>query len=92
MHFKNSIAARRQAAKQRDFLTHFARSGNVLASAKHAGISRGIVYYWREHSPAFAARLTSAAEKAFPGTLAADTRRGESPRHSPHRARERRPL
>ena len=92
MHFKDSIAERRQAAKQRDFLTHFARSGNVLASARQAGISRGIVYYWREHSPAFAAKLSVAAGNAFSEALA-DTRHGGRSKAavaSPHKVRERR--
>jgi len=92
MHFRHSIAERRQAAKQRDFLTHFARSGNILASAKQAGISRGIVYYWREQYPAFAAKLSAAAGNAFSETLA-DTRRGgrsKAAAASPHKVRERR--
>jgi hypothetical protein len=65
MHINDSIAQRRQTARQRDFLTHFVRSGNVLASAREAGISRGIVYYWREHSPAFAEKLSTAVANVF---------------------------
>jgi hypothetical protein len=65
MHFTDSISHRRQVSKQRDFLSHFARSGNVLASAKLAGVSRQLVYYWRENSPTFAAQLSVAAGQAF---------------------------
>ena len=65
MHFTDSIAQRRQTAKQRDFLAHFARSGNILASAKLAGVSRQLVYYWRDNSPTFAERLSLAADDAF---------------------------
>jgi len=65
MQFTDSIARRRQTAKQRDFLSHFSISGSVLASAKQAGVSRQLVYYWREHSPAFAEKLSTAASNAF---------------------------
>jgi len=65
MHINESIAQRRQTAKQRDFLSHFVQSGNVLASARQAGISRGIVYYWREHSTAFAEKLSNAVADVF---------------------------
>ena len=65
MYSNESIAQRRQAARQRDFLMYFVRSGNVLVSARKAGISRGIVYYWREHSPAFAEKLSTAVAHAF---------------------------
>lgn len=69
MLFTKSIAKKRQTAKQRDFLARFARSGNVLASAKEVGISRGLVYYWREHSPAFVAEMNAAADDAFSGSV-----------------------
>lgn len=65
VNLSESIAQRRQAAKMRDFLSHFAVSGNVLASAKQAGVSRQLVYYWREQSPAFEEKLSAAAGKAF---------------------------
>lgn len=65
MHLKDSIARQRQTAKQRDFLIHFALTGNVLASAKQAGVSRALVYWWRENSPAFAEELSAAAANAF---------------------------
>ena len=69
MHFPDSIARRRQTAKQRDFLIHFTILGNVRDSAKLAGVSRAIVYYWRENSPAFADRFSAAADNAFRITL-----------------------
>jgi hypothetical protein len=65
MRLKNSITLRKWTARQLDFLTHFVRSGNVLVSARQAGISRGIVYYWREHSPAFAEKLSTAVANVF---------------------------
>lgn len=91
MHFTDSIGQRRQTAKQRDFLTHFANSGNVLASAKQAGISRQLVYYWRENSPVFAEKLSAAAGAAFGETLASSQPSGrKSARCGPGRKLERR--
>jgi hypothetical protein len=84
MHLENSIARRRQSAKQRDFIVHFERSGNVLASARLAGVSRQLVYYWRETSPAFAERLSAAAGEAFGETLASSQPSGrKSARRGP---------
>jgi hypothetical protein len=60
-----SIVRKRQAAKQRDFLTHFSRLGNVRDSAKQAGVSRALVYWWREHSPSFAEKLSATADEIF---------------------------
>ena len=77
MHLSDSIARRRQTAKQRDFLSHFASSGSVLASAKLAGVSRQLVYYWREHSPAFAEMLSTAAGNAFRETPPASPQGGQ---------------
>ena len=77
MNLTDSIARRRQTAKQRNFLSHFANTGSVLASAKLAGVSRQLVYYWRENSPAFAAKLSTAAGKAFRETLPASPQGGQ---------------
>lgn len=65
MKISDSIAQRRQLSKQQKFLFHFSNSGNVLASARQAGVSRALVYYWREQSPAFAEELSAAANEAF---------------------------
>ena len=65
MHSEATISQRRQLGRQRLFLSHFEESGNILASAKRAGISRQLVYYWRENSPAFASKLFVAADAAF---------------------------
>ena len=65
MELIESIARKRQTAKQRDFLTHFSRLGNVRDSAKQAGISRALVYWWRDNSPLFADKLFAAADEAF---------------------------
>ena len=65
MHSEATISQRRQLGKQRLFLSHFEESGNILASAERAGISRQLVYYWRENSPAFAGMLSTAADVAF---------------------------
>jgi MOSC domain-containing protein YiiM len=90
MHFTDSISHRRQVSKQRDFLTHFARSGNVLASAKQAGVSRALIYYWRENSPAFAEKLSAAAGEAFGETLAGSQQSGrKAARGGPGRKLER---
>jgi len=68
MPIEATFAHRRQLAKQLVFLSHFAKSGSVLASAKLAGVSRQLVYYWRDTSPSFAAKLSDAADVAFKGT------------------------
>lgn len=68
MEITGSIAQRRQLSKQQKFLVHFSESGNVLASARQAGVSRALVYYWREHSPSFAEKLSEAADEAFGGS------------------------
>lgn len=87
MHFTESIAQRRQTSKQRDFLTIFARSGNVRTSAKQAGVSRALIYWWRENSPTFAEKMSAAAAEAFGETLASPqpigrktARRGPGPK------------
>ena len=77
MNLTESIARRRQTAKQRDFLSHFANSGSVLASAKLAGVSRQLVYYWRERSPAFAEMLSTAAGNVFRETPPASPQGGQ---------------
>lgn len=72
MQFEATFARRRQLAKQQAFLSIFAESGNILASAKRAGVSRQLVYYWREISPAFERQINDAADIAFkspPATL-----------------------
>ena len=79
MHLENSIARRRQTAKQREFLTHFSTLGNVLASAKRTGISRQLVYYWREKSPAFAEKLSAAADDAFRDSFSVSSQSSEKP-------------
>jgi hypothetical protein len=68
MQIEDSLAKRRQAGKQRNFLSHFSNLGNVRESAKFAGVSRATVYYWREHSPSFAEKLSKAADEAFGGS------------------------
>jgi len=65
MQFEATLTRRRQLSKQRNFLSIFAESGNILTSAKRAGVSRQLVYYWRETSPAFAGRFDAAADVAF---------------------------
>ena len=67
MQLIKSIAGKRQAAKQRDFLLHFSSLGNVRDSAAMAGVSRQVVYYWKDNSPSFAEKLSLAADKAFGG-------------------------
>ncbi len=88
MHITDSIAQRRQTAKQRDFLAHFARSGNILASARLAGVSRQLVYYWRDNSPTFTERLSLAADDAFgdspPVSLQSMEKLGLTVRKGPH--------
>lgn len=71
MQFEATFARRRQLAKQQAFLSFFAESGNILTSAKRAGISRQAVYYWREISPAFERQLNDAAAIAFKRSPAA---------------------
>ncbi|MEI6715142.1 MAG: hypothetical protein WCO60_15390 [Verrucomicrobiota bacterium] len=68
---KPSISQRRQHVKQLAFLSHFEKSGNVLASAKRTGISRQLVYYWRNSSPSFAKKLSTATEIAFKDSMLA---------------------
>jgi hypothetical protein len=65
MQLETNISQRRQLGRQRLFLSRFAESGNILTSARWAGISRQLVYYWRETSPAFASKLSAAADVAF---------------------------
>jgi len=65
MQFEATLTRRRQLAKQQAFLSIFAVSGNILTSAKRAGVSRQLVYYWREISPAFERQLNAAADVAF---------------------------
>lgn len=60
-----TLARRRQLAKQSAFLSHFTKSGSVLVSAKEVGVSRQLVYYWQGTSPAFAKKLSAAADVAF---------------------------
>ena len=65
MDITESIARKRQTARQREFLTHFALSGNVRQSAKQVRVSRALVYWWRENSPSFSEKLNAAADQAF---------------------------
>lgn len=60
-----TIARQRQQSRQSRFLACFAQSGNLMASANQASVSRQIVYYWRDTSPSFAKKLATAANTAF---------------------------
>tara|TARA_R110002049_G_scaffold229274_4_gene401366 strand:+ start:405 stop:719 length:315 start_codon:yes stop_codon:yes gene_type:complete len=84
---RETIAQRRQLAKQRDFLADFEASGSVLSSAKQAGVSRQLVYYWRKTCPSFERRLSAAADLAFGASRPIPIRRqnqqdGFNPRRS----------
>jgi hypothetical protein len=46
--------------KKRIFLTHFAETGNVSASADHADLSRSQAYEWRKQDQGFAAEWDDA--------------------------------
>jgi hypothetical protein len=90
MQIEDSLARRRQAAKQRNFLNHFSNLGNVRDSAALAGVSRALVYYWREHSPTFAEKLSAAADEAFGGSERKPTQYSPtSAQRGPVRKRER---
>lgn len=90
MELTESIARKRQTAKQRDFLTHFSRLGNVRDSAKLAGVSRALVYWWREHSPSFAEKLSAVADEVFGESERKPTQRiPTSAQTGPVRKRER---
>lgn len=65
MEIRESIARKRQTSKQREFLNHFLNLGNIRQSAKQAGVSRALIYWWRDNSPLFAERLSAATIKAF---------------------------
>ena len=65
MHFRATFSQRRQLSKQSLFLAHFKESGNIVASAKQTGISRHLVYYWRDNSSTFEGKLSAAADVAF---------------------------
>lgn len=90
MQIEDSFAKRRQAAKQRNFLSHFSNLGNVRDSAKLAGVSRTLIYYWREHSVSFAEKLSIAANEAFGENERKPARSGStSAQRGPVRKRER---
>lgn len=91
MQFEATFARRRQLAKQQAFLSIFAESGNILTSAKQAGVSRQLVYYWREISPAFERQLNEAADIAFKSPPAAPLGKGSNVRHRARTARRVRP-
>lgn len=90
MQIIKSIAGKRQAAKQRDFLLHFSSLGNVRDSAALAGVSRQVVYYWKDNSPSFAEKLSNAADEAFGNNDHEPTQRIlNTAQHCPVRKRER---
>jgi len=91
MQIQASFARRRQLAKQQSFLSIFAKSGNILASAKLAGITRQAVYYWREISPAFERQLNDAADIAFKSPPAALPGKVSKMRRQAQTARRARP-
>lgn len=59
------IATTRRLAKQKKFLAEFVKLGHVGKSAKLAGVSRALVYWWRDTYPSFANELTLAIDEAF---------------------------
>jgi hypothetical protein len=91
MQFEATFSRRRQLAKQQAFLSLFAESGNILTSAKRAGISRQLVYYWREISPAFERQLNDAADIAFKSPPAALPGKVSKMRRQAQTARRARP-
>ncbi|MES2598971.1 MAG: hypothetical protein V4662_26805 [Verrucomicrobiota bacterium] len=91
MQFEATFARRRQLAKQEAFLSIFAESGNILTSAKQAGVSRQLVYYWREISPAFERQLNAAADVAFKSPAAVLPSKESNLRRQMQTARRARP-
>jgi hypothetical protein len=59
-----SLSKRRQSHKQDLFLDHFKQTGNLSQSADVAGVSRQLVYYWRQTSRTFANRMLDAENES----------------------------
>jgi len=57
-----TLAERRKALKQREFLKRFQRTGNLTDGAMAAGVSRQTVYYWKKTSPLFASQMMQALD------------------------------
>jgi hypothetical protein len=56
------------------FLEHFAELGNLTAAARATGVSRGVVYKWKDEDEAFAAAFGE-ADVAATEVLEAEARR-----------------
>ncbi len=64
-----SITQRRQSFKQQLFLDNYRKDGIVGQSATAAGVSRQVVYYWRQTSPSFAKRMQDAENEVHNNIL-----------------------